>query len=95
MNLRDYNEAVKCLDEAESLLGEKIPDIHFRRSQARLYNKDSSYEELLLALKDINKVTANIKNENDKEDYIKQLNLTREKIESKKEDITKIIKSNY
>jgi len=84
IQLRDYKEAIKCLDEAESLLGEKIPDIFFRRSQARLYNKNSSYEELILALKDIEKAISYIKHEGNRDYYLKQKNLVIATIENLK-----------
>ena len=53
MELRHYQEAISCLDECESICGEKIPDVLFRRSQARTYNKFSNENDLNLALKDI------------------------------------------
>ena len=87
IQLRDYKEAIKCLDEAESLLGEKVPDTFFRRSQARLFNKDSTYDDLLLASKDIGKALSNIKHELNKDDYLKQMGLVKAKIESKKEEM--------
>jgi hypothetical protein len=87
IQLRDYKEAIKCLDEAESLLGEKVPDTFFRRSQARLFNKDSTYDDLLFALKDIGKALSNIKHELNKDDYLKQLELVKGKIESKKQEM--------
>jgi hypothetical protein len=55
IELRHYQEAISCLDECESICGEKIPDIFFRRSQARTYNKFSNEIELNIALKDIEK----------------------------------------
>lgn len=93
MNIRDYKEAIKCLDEAEELLGEKIPDIFYRRSQARLFNKDSNYSDLLSALKDINKAIANIKHESQREFFIKQFNLLNETIEKKRKEISDNFKS--
>ncbi len=93
INLRDYKEAIKCLDEAEELLGEKIPDTYYRRSQARLYNKDSNLQDLLLALKDINKAISNIKHESQKELYLKQFELLKIRIEKKKQEISDNFKS--
>jgi len=92
IQLRDYKEAIKCLDEAESLLGEKVPDSFFRRSQARLYNKDSTYDDLLLALKDIGKALSNIKHELNRDDYLKQFELVKAKIESKKQEMLNSLK---
>ena len=92
MNLRDYKEAIKCLDEAEQILGEKISDIFFRRSQARFYNKDSTYEDLNLALKDINKAISNLKNEIFKDDYLKLFDLIKSHLETKKSELERNIK---
>jgi hypothetical protein len=58
MELRHYQEAIGCLDECESICGEKIPDFLFRRSQARTYNKFSNENDLNLALKDIERAMA-------------------------------------
>lgn len=55
MELRHYSEAIQCLDECISIAGDKVPDLYFRRSQARSYNKGSSDEQLNLAKNDIEK----------------------------------------
>ena len=55
IELRHYSDAISCLDEAISIAEEKVPDLFFRRSQARTYNKFSNDEELLKALDDIDK----------------------------------------
>jgi tetratricopeptide (TPR) repeat protein len=55
MELRHYTEAVDTLDEAISIAEEKIPDLFFRRSQARACNKFSDNEELEKAMQDIDK----------------------------------------
>ena len=90
MELRHYSDAIECFDECISIAGDKVSDLFFRRSQARLYNKFSSDAQLKLAKEDIEKAIS-IKNEaiyiehNDKlmkilEDKLKTKN---EKIESK------------
>ena len=52
MNLRNYNEAKKCLNEALEYANDNFPDIYFRRGQVRMYNKFSNFKELNLALGD-------------------------------------------
>jgi len=53
IELRHYSDAVDCLNECEILAEDKVPDVYFRRSQARTYNKYSNDYELELAMKDI------------------------------------------
>jgi len=55
MELRHYSEVIQCLNECLTIAGDKVPDIYFRRSQARTYNRGSSDEELTLAKEDIEK----------------------------------------
>jgi hypothetical protein len=55
MELRHYKEAIDCLNECVSLSGETLAEPYFRRSQARLYNKFSDEDQLMLALADIQK----------------------------------------
>jgi tetratricopeptide (TPR) repeat protein len=55
MELRHYSEAIDCLDEALAIAEDKLPDLYFRRSQARTYNKFSDNEELEKAMQDIDK----------------------------------------
>ena len=52
MNLRNYKEAMKCLNEALEYANDTLPDIYFRRGQVRMYNKFSNLKELNLALGD-------------------------------------------
>jgi tetratricopeptide (TPR) repeat protein len=55
MELRHFSEAIDCLDEALAIAEDKLPDLYFRRSQARTYNKFSDNEELEKAMQDIDK----------------------------------------
>jgi len=55
MELRHFSDAVECLDECEAIAGDKVPDLFFRRSQARALNKCSNDEQLSLAKADIEK----------------------------------------
>jgi tetratricopeptide (TPR) repeat protein len=55
MELRHYSEAVDCLDECMEIAEDKVPDLYFRRSQARTYNSNSTEEELEKAFNDIEK----------------------------------------
>lgn len=55
MELRHYSTAIECLDECIPMADDKVPDLYFRRSQARTYNKFSDEEELDKALRDIDK----------------------------------------
>lgn len=55
MELRHYSEAIECLNECLTIAGDKVPDLYFRRSQARTYNKYSNESELKLAKEDIDK----------------------------------------
>lgn len=52
IHLRHYKEAILCLNESTSYAKASMVDVLFRRSQARMYNRFSNYEELNLALKD-------------------------------------------
>lgn len=53
MELRHYSDAIDCFDECLVYAEDKVPDVFFRRSQARTYNKNSSDEDLNLAREDI------------------------------------------
>ena len=53
MELRQYHCAIECLDECAAIAEEKVPDVYFRRSQARTYNRDSTDEDLQKAKEDI------------------------------------------
>ena len=71
MELRHFSEAIDCLNEAIEIAGDRIPDLYFRRSQARSCNKYSNEEELAKALEDINKAIeiAEIRESEKKEGY--------------------------
>lgn len=58
-NLRLFTQAVKCLDEAIEYSQDSLEEVYFRRAQARMFNKYSSFDELNLALKDLNMVDTN------------------------------------
>lgn len=55
MELRHYSEAIECLNESLIVAEDKVPDIYFRRSQARTCNKFSDESEYQKALEDIEK----------------------------------------
>ena len=55
IKLRHFKDAIECLDECISLSGEKLSDPYFRRCQARMCNKFSDEEQLMIALADIQK----------------------------------------
>jgi tetratricopeptide (TPR) repeat protein len=55
MELRHFTEAIDCFDEALEVAGDRVPDLFFRRSQARTYNKYSKDDDYELAMKDIEK----------------------------------------
>ena len=53
MELRQYTNAIECLDECEEVAGSLVPDVFFRRAQARMFNKYSSDEDLQKAKEDM------------------------------------------
>jgi tetratricopeptide (TPR) repeat protein len=55
MELRHFSEAIDCFDEALEVAGDRVPDLYFRKSQARTYNKYSKEEDYELAKVDIQK----------------------------------------
>ena len=55
MELRQYTNAIECLDECEEIAGNLVPDVFFRRAQARMFNKNSTDEDLLKAREDLEK----------------------------------------
>ena len=55
IELRLFSHAIECLEECTILAQNCFPDVYLRYAQARMFNKKSSYEELKLAEKDINK----------------------------------------
>ena len=52
MELRHYSSAIHCLDECLTY-DDSVPDVYFRRAQARIYNKFSDLNSLIVALADI------------------------------------------
>ena len=42
---------IECLDECEETCGDLVPDVFFRRAQARMLNKFSTEEDLAKAKK--------------------------------------------
>ena len=60
MQLRHYKNAIECLDECLKY-DEDDCDALFRRSQARMYNKNSKLKELEMALADIERALQLIK----------------------------------
>ena len=71
MELRQYTNAIECLDECEELAGNSVPDIFFRRAQARMYNRNSTEEDLLKAKEDLERAIkfGEIKNAEIKKKY--------------------------
>jgi tetratricopeptide (TPR) repeat protein len=55
MEMRHYSDAVECMDEAIDIAEDKVPDLYFRRSQARAYNNYSNEEDYEKAMADIDK----------------------------------------
>ena len=53
MELRQYTNAIECLDECEEVAGNLVPDVFFRRAQARMFNRYSTDEDLKKAKEDI------------------------------------------
>lgn len=60
MELRNYSEANKCLDEASQLDGNENPILNFRIAQTMIYNRFSKEEELAEANSYLNKVKRSI-----------------------------------
>lgn len=55
MELRHYSCAIECLNECAEIAGNLVPDVYFRRAQARMYNKNSTDEDIKLAKEDMEK----------------------------------------
>lgn len=62
LELRQYHCAIEALDECVPIAEDKVPDLFFRRSQARTYNRNSEDEDLEKAMQDIDKAIL-LKNE--------------------------------
>lgn len=89
INLRNYNEAISCLNEAIHYANDRVPDLYFRRSQARMLNKynHNCEEELELAVQDIETALRLRDDKIFKEHREKLIKLIEEK---KNDDINKI-----
>ena len=83
MELRQYTNAIECLDECEELGGNLVPDVYFRRAQARMYNRNSTDEDLLKAKSDIEKAYkfGEIFNAKIKEKYGENINFYRKPLD--------------
>ncbi len=55
IELRHFSTAIECLNECITLNDDNICDCYFRRSQCRVYNKNSREEDFTQALYDIRK----------------------------------------
>jgi tetratricopeptide (TPR) repeat protein len=84
-----FKEALKCCDNALELTKESA-DIYYRRSQALLYNKGSSYDDLTQAIQDIDIA---IEKRPKEEKYKRHKELIIETINAKKEHEKKMIES--
>lgn len=89
MELRHFSEAINCFDEAIEISGDRVPDLFFRRSQARTYNKFSKEGHLLKAREDIDKALL-LKNEII---YKEHKNILEKKIEKKFDEKFEITES--
>lgn len=76
MEKRNFTEALKCLNEAEEIAKDNLPDLFFRRSQVRTYNKYSTDKDLELAMIDIEKAfkSLEIYNEKNKDNFMSKNN---------------------
>jgi len=72
MELRHHSEAIACLNECLTYSGDKVPDVYFRRSQARGLNKYSTEEEILLSIEDAKKAIS-LKKEKIYEEHLDKL----------------------
>ena len=52
IELRHYSSAIHCLNECAAY-DDSVPDVYFRRSQARVFDKYSDVSSLIMALADI------------------------------------------
>lgn len=91
IHLRAYSEAIKCIDEAFEYCDDSLPDLYFRRAQARMFNKYSTIEELKKALTDFKKAQRRKRNEKTIDD---QCDLLCKMIKEKEEKEFNKIKSN-
>lgn len=91
MELRHYSEAIDCLNECLSIARDKVPDLYFRRSQARTYNKCSNDDELKQAKADIDKAIS-LKND---PIYIEHKEKLTKIMEAKKSDSLDKVESKF
>lgn len=82
LELRHYSSALDCANECISYADDNFPDVYFRRSQVRTFNKFSDQEQLLLALADVQKALSINKNKL----YLQHLNLLNNLIEVRKNE---------
>lgn len=89
MEKRHFSDALKCLNEAEELAQGKLPDVLFRRSQVRTYNKYSTEEDLELAMQDLEKAFKSLEEyqERNKDNFLSKNN--NHEIYSKHKEILK------
>ena len=80
IKLRCFSDAIRALDEAFKYENDNIPDIYFRRAQARMYNKSSNLKELKLAMNDLN--NALVKKITTNEDVIRKVSFAYSKASS-------------
>lgn len=89
---RHYSQAIHCLNECLDL-EDNDPEVFFRRSQARLYNKFSKHKDLELALSDIE---FSISINNQKQIYLSTRDLILMRMEDlKQSDVRKIRSKDY
>jgi tetratricopeptide (TPR) repeat protein len=91
IHLRNFTEALRCLEESLTYSDNKVPELYFRRSQVRMYNKDSTLDDLNLALEDIYKAIEINKEEVRFDEHLKILKIyMKEKESSEKENILRL-----
>lgn len=74
MHLRHFSESIICLNEAIEVSNSRTPELYLRRSQARMYNKSASLDELQIALDDIHRAKSIDPEEKRFDDHLKILN---------------------
>lgn len=94
MEKRNFREAMRCMNEASELSEDYVPDVFFRRSQVRAYNKSSTMEDLIVAMEDIDKAMKSLEvyNERNKDNYLSKNN-KKEVFLKYREDLKMIIES--
>jgi hypothetical protein len=87
MHLRHYGEAIICLNEAIEISNSKTAELYLRRSQARMYNKSASLDDLQIALDDIHRAKMIDPEEKRFDDHLKILNDYIEEKKSNEEEL--------